>query len=128
MKKIIVFISSMVLIFIAAYFGTQFVYNWAIASMHSEPEVIYTKLEKDIEKPNVMLQPAETTQETVVTQKTDVLPENKSNNVVQPENAPQSEITIGATVEERNLIKIEPQGCPYAEMMTADDPKCILSL
>ena len=128
MKKIIIGL-SLVLVgaFCLSYFGMAYATKWAVSNLEAE-DGNYTvsalkttaKATNELQNPNYNVQPAEPVQQTTPVQVEAKVVQNPAPaKYVQPKN---ESVEFTKTVEP---VKIAPLGCPYAEMMTVDDVKCV---
>ena len=128
MKKMIIGLSLvMVGAFCLTYFGMAYATKWATSDLEVE-DSNYTvsalkataKATNELQNPNYNVQPAEPVQQTAPTQVEAKVVQNPAPaKYVQPKN---ESVEFTKTVEP---VKIAPLGCPYAEMMTVDDVKCV---
>lgn len=127
MKKIIFgLVIVLIVAFGLSYFGMGYLTRWATSDLKAM-DVNYTvsslkvaeKATSEAQNASYNLQPAEQVQETAQVQvSARVVQQPAPARFVQPKN---EEVKFTESVEP---AKIAPMGCPYAEMMTADDVKC----
>lgn len=126
MKKMIVGL-SLVLVgaFCLTYFGMAYATKWATSDLKVEDDSYITstlkvtaKATNELQEASYNVQPAEPVQETGKVQEVATVQNPAPARYVQPKN---ESVEFTNTVEP---AKIAPMGCPYAEMMTADDVKC----
>ena len=126
MKKMIVGL-SLVLVgaFCLTYFGMAYATKWATSDLKVEDDSYITstlkvtaKATNELQEASYNVQPAQPVQETGKVQVSATVQNPAPARYVQPKN---ESVEFTNTVEP---TKIAPMGCPYAEMMTADDVKC----
>lgn len=128
MKKMIVGL-SLVLVgaFCLTYFGMAYATKWATSDLKVVDDSYITstlkvtaKATDGLQEASYNVQPAEPVQQTAPTQVEAKVVQNPAPaKYVQPKN---ESVEFTKTVEP---VKIAPLGCPYAEMMTVDDVKCV---
>jgi len=128
MKKMIIGLSLvMVGAFCLTYFGMAYATKWATSDLKAEDDnytvsalKVTAEPTNELQNPNYNVQPAEPVQQTAPTQVEAKVVQNPAPaKYVQPKN---ESVEFTKTVEP---VKIAPLGCPYAEMMTVDDVKCV---
>lgn len=113
--------------FSLTYFGMNYATKWAVSdlkTMDSNYTVSTIRVAEtatnELQNASYSLQPAEQVQETAKVQVSARVEQNPAPaRYIQPKND-----SVEFT-EKVAPVKIEPLGCPYAEMMTADDVKCM---
>lgn len=126
MKKIVFgLIIVLIVAFSLSYFGMSYLTKWATSDLKTVDDnyIVYSlkvaeKAVNEAQNASYNLQPAQPVQETGKVQEVATVQNPAPARYVQPKN---ESVEFTNTVEP---AKIAPMGCPYAEMMTADDVKC----
>lgn len=115
--------------FSLSYFGMSYLTKWATSGLKSVDDnyivsslKVAEKAVNEAQNASYKLQPAQQVQETAKLQvSAKVVQQPAPARYVQPKN---ESVEFVEKVESPEPVKIAPMGCPYAEMMTADDVKC----
>lgn len=129
-KKIVFgLIIVLIVAFSFSYFGMSYLTKWATSDLKTVDDnyivsslKVAEKAVNEAQNANYNLQPAQQVQETAKLQvSAKVVQQPAPARYVQPKN---ESVEFVEKVESVEPVKIAPMGCPYAEMMTADDVKC----
>lgn len=129
-KKIVLGLTIVLIVaFSLGYFGMSYLTRWAISDLKSVDDnyivsslKVAEKAVNEAQNASYDLQPAQQVQETAKLQvSARVVQEPAPARYTQPKN---ESVEFIEKVESPEPVKIAPMGCPYAEMMTADDVKC----